>query len=547
VKLLLHSIALVLTTASAASSGQAQPAVVEATTFNVFVAGRQVGSEESTLEHTPTGWRIGTTGRLGPPFNVITRRMEIRYDEAWKPLELTIEAAIDGRAQRLHTTFQGTSATSEYSLLGELKTTSAQVAADTIVLPSPFFGAYEAIAARLSASPSPTELKAYVVPQAEVTIQVKGVSNQRFLIGTRSLDARRYLLAFVGTGQPTDVELWTDASGRLLRMQVPAQNIDVLRHDVSLVSARIERISHPGDEQVAIEGNGFTLASTISRPTASPSTPRLPAIVLLGDSSALDRDGVIDGVPVLGELAGQLADRGFLVVRYDKRGTGQSGGRPESVSIPDYSEDVRAVVRYLREREDVDDRRIALVGHGEGGWVALMAAAGFGDAKAVVTIGSGGTPGSDLIMEQQRLTLERSNMSAGEKETALDVQQKILQAVMENGTWEGIPPDMRRRADTLLYRSFLAYDPAVPFKRLDQPLLVLHGEVDTFVPPDHAGRLVALATARKRKAPVDTERLPGLDHSLIDRTSRSLSVSGTVADVIGAWLQKVLPPPPARR
>jgi pimeloyl-ACP methyl ester carboxylesterase len=546
VKALLHSIALVLAVASTAS-GQGQPALVEPTTFNVFVGGRQVGSEDSTVERTPTGWRIGTTGRLGPPFNVITRLMEIRYDESWKPLELTIEAAIDGRAQRLHTVFEGTSARSEYSLLGELKTTIAQVAPDTIALPSPFFGAYEAIAARLSASPPPTELKAYVVPQAEVTIQVKGMSNQRFQIGTRSLDARRYLLAFVGTGQPTDVELWTDAAGRLLRMQVPAQTIDVLRHDVSLVSVRIERVSHPGDEQVAIEGNGFTLAATVSRPATPPATPTLPAIVLLGDSSAFDRDGVIDGVPVLGELAGQLADQGFLVVRYDKRGTGQSGGRPESVSIPDYADDVRAVVRYLRARRDVDDRRLALVGHGEGGWVALRAAAGFGDARAVVTIGAGGTPGSELIMEQQRLTLDRSSMSAGEKETALDVQQKILQAVMENGTWEGIPPEMRRRADTALYRSFLGYDPAVPLKRLDQPLLVLHGDADAFVPPDHAGRLVALATARKRKAPVDTERLPGLDHSLIDRSTPTLAVSGKVAAAIAAWLRKALPPPPTTR
>jgi pimeloyl-ACP methyl ester carboxylesterase len=546
VKLLVHSIALALTLAVAASA-QVQPPAAEPTTFNVFVGGRQVGSEDSTVERTPDGWRISTSGRLGSPFNVITRLMEIRYDEAWRPRELTIEAAIEGRAQRLHTVFAGTSATSEYSLLGELKTTTAQVSADTIALPSPFFGAYEAIAARLSVSPTPTELKAYVVPQAEVTIQVKGSSNQRFLIGTRSLDARRYQLAFVGTGQPAEVELWTDASGRLLRIQVPAQTLDVLRHDVSLVSARIERVSHPGDEQTTIESNGFTLASTISRPANSPAAAALPAIVLLGDSSAFDRDGVIDNVPVLGELAGLLADQGFLVVRYDKRGSGQSGGRPESVSLPDYADDARVVVRYVRERKDVDDRRIALVGHGEGGWVALRAAAGFDEARAVVTIGAASTPGSELVMELQRLSLERSNMSSGEKETALDVQRQILQALLENGSWEGIPPDMRRRADTALYRSFLAFDPAVPLKRLDQPLLVLHGEADTLVPPDHAGRLLGLATARKRKAPVDTERLSGIDHSLIDRNTRTLAVSERLAEAIGPWLQKVMPPPPPKK
>ena len=538
-----HCIALILCVAAVPSAQV--PTVQEPTTFNVFVGGRPVGSEDTSVERTAQGWTITTTGRLGAPFNVITRRLEIRYDAQWKPLELTIDAAIDGKPQRLRTTFQGTTATSEYSQLGEIQSRNTQVAADTIALPTPFFGAYEAIAARLSVTPTPMELKAYIVPQAEVTIQIKGSSDQRFHIGTRSLDARRYLLSFVGTGQPTDVELWTDMAGRLLRIQIPAQTLDVLRHDVSLVSARIERVSHPGDEQITIEGYGFTLASTISRPANPPAM--LPAIVLLGDSSAFDRDGVIDGVPVLGQFAGLLADQGFLVVRYDKRGSGQSGGRPESVSIGDYAEDARAVVKYLKDRKDVDDKRIALVGHGEGGWVALGAAAGFGDAKAVVTIAAGSTPGSELVLEQQRLSLNRTTMSQGEKDTALDVQQKILQAVMDGASWEGIPPDMRRRADTTLYRSFLAFDPAVPLKKLDQPLLILHGEGDTFVPSDHADRLVALATARKRKAPVDVQKLAGIDHALIERTGQSVAVSRKLAETVAAWLQKVMPPPAPKK
>ncbi len=45
---------------------------------------------------------------------------------------------------------------------------------------------------------------------------------------------------------------------------------------------------------------------------------------------------------------------GFIVVRYDKRGVGQSGGRDESATIQDYADDVRAVVEFLRKRKDVD-------------------------------------------------------------------------------------------------------------------------------------------------------------------------------------------------
>ena len=79
--------------------------------------------------------------------------------------------------------------------------------------------------------------------------------------------------------------------------------------------------------------------------------------------------------PIFGQLAAGLADAGYLVVRYDKRGVGQSGGRPESAGLEQYSDDVRTMVEYLERRNDVNDDRIIVLGHGEGGWIALLAAA----------------------------------------------------------------------------------------------------------------------------------------------------------------------------
>ena len=40
---------------------------------------------------------------------------------------------------------------------------------------------------------------------------------------------------------------------------------------------------------------------------------------------------MVAGIPLFAQLAGQLAEREFVVLRYDKRGTGQSGGRTERV------------------------------------------------------------------------------------------------------------------------------------------------------------------------------------------------------------------------
>ena len=79
-----------------------------------------------------------------------------------------------------------------------------------------------------------------------------------------------------------------------------------------------------------------------------------------------------------------------MVVRYDKRGIGQSGGRAESASLADYAEDVRAAVKMLADRKDVDPKRIAVVGHSEGGLVALIAAA---KEKRIAAVGLIATPG----------------------------------------------------------------------------------------------------------------------------------------------------------
>ena len=154
----------------------------------------------------------------------------------------------------------------------------------------------------------------------------------------------------------------------------PAQSLEVVREDIAAVSSRSVSISRPNDEPMTIPSNGFSLAGTLSKP-AQASAAQLPAVVLVGGSGPTDRDGLAFGIPILGQLAGALADAGFIVVRYDKRGIGQSGGRAESASLADYAEDVRAAVKLLADRKDVDPKRIAVVGHSEGGLVALMAAA----------------------------------------------------------------------------------------------------------------------------------------------------------------------------
>ena len=156
------------------------------------------------------------------------------------------------------------------------------------------------------------------------------------------------------------------------------------------MSSRSVTISRPNDEQVSIPSNGFSLAGTLSRPAQASGGARCRPWCSSAAAARPIATSLAFGIPILGQIAGALADAGFIVVRYDKRGIGQSGGRAEAATLADYAEDVRAAVKMLADRKDVDPKRIAVIGHSEGGLVALMAAA---KEKRIAAVGLMATPG----------------------------------------------------------------------------------------------------------------------------------------------------------
>lgn len=508
-----------------------------------------MGSEQVTLSRSAEGWTIVSSGRFAAPIDAAVRRIEVRYTADWKPRGFLLDGTARGVSQTIRTVVNAGQATSQITTGGQRTDKTDAIDPNAVlVLPNTFFAPFEAVAARLKTAAPGSEIPAYGVPAISFTIRVGDTTPEQIQTAERIVSARRTAIQLVLPAASFDADLWTDEAGRMIRLSVPAQQLEVVREDIASVSSRTVPISRPNDESVRIPANGFVLAGTVSRP-AQPAAARLPAVVLVGGSASTDRDGLAAGIPILGQIAGALADDGFVVVRYDKRGAGQSGGRAESAALNDYADDARAAVEMLARRKDVDRRRIAIVGHGDGGAVALIAASKEKKIRAVGLLATPGGTGADLVLAQQQRALSRSKMTAAEKQAAVDLQRRIHEAVITGEGWEQLPLSVRRAVDNPEFQSLLLNDPAKVIPKVRQPILIVQGAIDTQVEPANADKLESLANARKKAPPATVVRVPGVNHLLVPATTGDVEeytslagkhVSPAVTEAIVTWLRKTL-------
>ena len=538
-----YCICAILLLVAAPAAAQQAPAAAR-TGYNVFLRGAPIGREDVTYSSDATGTTIVSEGRLAPPINSTMRRAAIKYGADGTPLSFDIEASTNGTEITLHTTFNNAVATTQGSEAGTPVSVTHAFTPRALVLPNGMFGAFAALSQRLLQSAPGMQIPAFLPPSSEVSLRVESVNTDRMQTGTTIFDTRRYELTLIAPELALSITLTSGSDGRLIRLTIPAQSLDIVREDIASSISRTQVFSNPGDEAVLIPALGFNLAATITHPRSG-SGARTPAVVLISGSGVGDRDGVLSGVPLIAQLAGAIADAGFLAVRYDKRGYGQSGGRAESATLTDYADDVQTIVKWLAARKDVDPKRIAVIGHSDGAMVALLAAGREKRIAAIATLDGPASAGGDLILEQQLQVLDLTQVSAADRESKIALQKRILAAVATGKGWEGIPPEMRRQADTPWLQSFVAYDPVKVLDDVKQPLLILHGELDHQVPAAHASRLADLARKESKSKDVQVVVARGVNHLLVPAVTgetaeygslRDRNISKDVAKALTDWL-----------
>jgi len=218
-------------------------------------------------------------------------------------------------------------------------------------------------------------------------------------------------------------------------------------------AAACGQASHTSTPDAAVGGPTFPSGSVrLSYALDLPPGPGpFPAVVFGHGSGRTTKDEAM-------AVKSRMTQAGFAVLRYDKRGVGESTGTYEGVGIAngervlgELADDMAAGVAFLRTRPQIDSRRIGLMGVSQAGWIMPLAAERAPDVRFMVLVVGPTVP----------------------------VGLEIYYSDLAEGTTTGYD---ELSARLLEYRGPLGFDPRPHLERLDVPGLWLLGAQDRSIP-----------------------------------------------------------------
>jgi dienelactone hydrolase/glyoxylase-like metal-dependent hydrolase (beta-lactamase superfamily II) len=285
-----------------------------------------------------------------------------------------------------------------------------------------------------------------------------------------------------------------------------------------------------------LPGDGARLRTIVTKPQQA--TGRLPAVLFVQwlscDTIEL-RPNAQDGWSVM--LRRLISESGMLWQRTEKSGVGDSQGTP--CAQLDYETELahhRAALRQLKQRPDVDPRKIIVFGASMGSNYAPLVAAGE-DVAGVVVWGGGATTWFERMLRFERNALELGDT----KPEAIADEVNARAAFFARYLLKGETPKAIAASDPKLGevwgrivgtsdtghygRPFAFHQQAQrqnwagAWNRVQAPVLVLYGEYDWFESHDAAQLIANIVNARQPGSATFRE-LPQTDHHFARYASR---------------------------
>lgn len=211
-----------------------------------------------------------------------------------------------------------------------------------------------------------------------------------------------------------------------------------------------------------------------------------PALILVHGSGPNDRDETIGPNKPFRDIALGLASRGIVTLRFEKR-TKVYGNRIASdqellcrmTVREEVIEDVVEAVKFLRNRTEVDPKRIFILGHSLGGMLVPRMAEEVSPLEVAGFIIMAGLtrPIEDAYLQQMAYLLSLDGLSEEDRKKLDEIKEtcRRIKALTEKDLNS---KERYLNAGVAYWLDLKNYDPVAEASRIDRPVLILQGKRD---------------------------------------------------------------------
>ena len=305
-------------------------------------------------------------------------------------------------------------------------------------------------------------------------------------------------------------------------------------------------------EEVTFMNGDVVLNGTLVLPEGYSHTT--PVLIMVTGSGQQNRDEELFEHKPFAVIADALARAGIATLRYDDRTFSGYAGNINNCTTEDFKNDALAGINLLRKRFD----KVGVIGHSEGGTIALMLAAEK-NADFIVSLAGMVVSGAETLVSQNRIALVDAGIEADGIENYCDALMEVFMANVNGDSMPNIenydlPLALKQNLRAVQHqiqmpymKHFLALDMRPLLSRITCPVLALNGTKDIQV--EHETNLSALRNGLPANEKNSIESIDGVNHLFQHCNTGAVSeyreieetISPAVIETIIEWIHCLLP------